>query len=135
MSKISNRQLEAFTRFVSSLPSTNEIDLVILKAHLLIDNQINLIIEKRLQNSKALFDAANIESFEKICLAEAFFPSGFRPWLWSALKKLNKLRNDIGSRLSPTGIDVSIDQIIRGVPTVGDLASVAETRQARFEIS
>ena len=77
---ITDRRLEAFDRFLKRLPHGKELDLVILKAHLLIEEQINLLIDERLKNSGAL-EEANLESLHRICLAQSFFPPDHQPWL------------------------------------------------------
>lgn len=133
-SEITERHLHAFRRFISLLPSGKELDLVILKAHLLIEEQVNVVIDQRLKSAGAL-KKARLESFQRICLAESFFPSDFQPWLWPALTKLNKLRNDIAHQISPAGIDASIDHIIKSVPGASDIGAAANTRQGKFEIT
>ncbi len=133
-SEITEHQLQAFNRFLSVLPSGRELDLVILKAHLLIEEQVNVLIDERLKSAAAL-KKAQLDSFQRICLAESFFPSDFQPWLWPALKKLNKLRNDIAHQISPAGIDARIDYIIKLMPGAGDIGNVANTRQRQFEIT
>ena len=131
-SEITVRQLEAFQRFLSLLPHGKDLDLVILKAHLLIEEQVNALIDERLKTFSAL-KKAHLGSFHRICLAESFFPSDFQPWLWPALRKLNELRNDIAHQLSPAGIDASVDHIIKSIP--GEIGKVSNTRQEQFEMT
>lgn len=130
--EIAERQLDAFKRFLGLLPHGKELDLVILKAHLLVEEQVNALIDERLKNAPAL-KKAKLGSFHRICLAESFFPEDFQPWLWPALRKLNELRNDIAHQLSPVGINESIDHIIKSIP--GDIGKVSSTRQERFEMT
>src|SRR5260221_9560091 len=93
--KITRRRIEAFKRFLVLLPHGRELDLVILKAHLLIEEQINALVAERLRNAPVLLNEERFESYYRICLAQSFFPSDFQPWLWHALRQLSKLRNRI----------------------------------------
>lgn len=133
-SEMTLRQRQMFDRFLSVLPSGRELDLVILKAHLLIEEQVNAFIDERLTNAGAL-KKAELNSFQRICLAESFFPSDFKPWLWPALTKLNKLRNDIAHKISPAGIHARIDHIIKSIPGADDIGNLANTRQGQFELT
>jgi hypothetical protein len=131
--EITERQLHAFRRFLERLPHGKEIDLVILKAHLLVEEQVNALLQERLKDPSILLDEERFESFYRIRLAQAFFPADFQPWLWHALKQLNKLRNRIAHHFEPKGIDNLVDDLIRSIP--GDIGKDAPTRQERFEFA
>jgi len=130
---ITDRQIKAFRRFTERLPHGTKLDLVILKAHLLIEEQINALIRERLKNSNALVGEDGFESFHRIRLAESFFAPDFQPWLWHALIQLNKLRNRIAHNIEPKGVNDIIEDVIRSVP--GDFGKKAPSRQERFEFA
>ena len=67
------RQVEAFRRFLGKLPHGKDVELVILKAHLLIEEQIRQIVDERLKTPAALRDA-RLTFHQAFCLAQAFFP-------------------------------------------------------------
>src|SRR5450759_268308 len=104
---INSRQIEDFGRFLKILPHGKDQGLVLLKAHLLIEEQIRKIVDERLKNPDALIDT-RIDCHQAICLAQAFFPVDFQPWLWAALKKLNTIRNDIAHKLEAKGLSDKI---------------------------
>ena len=131
--EITERQLKAFRRFLERLPHGRELDLVILKAHLLIEEQVNALIQERLKNATVLLGEERFESFYRICLAQSFFAPDFQPWLWHALTQMNKLRNRIAHHIEPKGIDNIIEDLILSIP--GDLGKDASTRQDRFEFA
>lgn len=114
--EVSGRQLEAFARFLKMLPHGKDTDLVLLKGHILIEEQVRLLIDRRLRNPVAIVDG-RLECHQCICLAQSFFPHDFEPWLWSALKKLNKMRNDIAHQSDPTGLQDRIDAWVASVPS------------------
>ncbi len=129
--EISDRHIEASRRFFELLPRGKELDLVILKAHLLIEEQLNFLLAERLKNPSVL-DEIELGSFHRICLAQSFFPPDHQPWLWKGLKKLNKLRNHIAHNLEPKGVQDRIDDLISGYPP-GALSNRFPERQARFK--
>jgi hypothetical protein len=110
---------QAFERFKEHMPGGGDMTLVILKGHLLIEEQVALLIENRIPKPEAL-RRAKLTSEQQLCLAEALVDEttlgGNDQWLWPALKKLNKLRNDIAHKLSKSGIGDSIADFVRRVP-------------------
>lgn len=110
----------AFERFQQHLPIGGDLTLMILKGHLLIEEQVNLLIDNRVAKCEALKEA-NLTSHQKLCLAEAIIEE-FCPdeeedaWLWPAIKKLNTLRNDIAHNLTKPGIDARVADFVKRVP-------------------
>ena len=127
---ISDRQIKAARRLFELLPRGKDLELVILKAHLLIEEQLNFLLAERLKNPSVL-DEVELGSFHRICLAQSFFPPDHQPWLWKGLKKLNRLRNHIAHDLEPKGVQDRIDDLISGYP--GDLSNRFPERQHRFK--
>jgi hypothetical protein len=130
MEDVSPRQIQAFRRFLLLMPHGKELDLVLLKAHLLVEEQVRQIVDERLKNPRALEDT-RIDCHQAICIAQAFFPEDHQPWLWAALKKLNKLRNDIAHKLEPKGLADRIDDFVSSFPS--GFAELPETD--RFEMT
>jgi hypothetical protein len=117
----------AYERFLSYLPTDGDLALLILKGHLLVEEQIIFLIKNRIPKSDAIKDA-ELTAHQKICLAEALVSeTGGRVdiWLWPAVKKLNKLRNDIAHKLSDSGVKdrmIDLAQRVQGpFPSVGDV--------------
>jgi hypothetical protein len=102
---VTERQVAAFRRFVNRLPHGRDIDLVILKAHLLMEEQINAILRERLQNPDMLLREEKFESYYRIRLAQSFFEPEYEPWVWETLVKLNSLRNRVAHNIDPKGRD------------------------------
>lgn len=125
----SRRQIKAFRRFLEKLPHGKDQDLVILKGHLLIEEQVRLIIDQRLSNPLALRDT-RIECHQAICLAQSFFPEGHNIKFWSALKKLNGIRNAIAHKTEDPGLKNKIDDFIQSVPVDWG----ATDKQKEFEL-
>ncbi len=109
----------AFERFKEHLPIGGDMTLMILKGHLLIEEQVAFLIKNRIPKPDALKEI-DLTSHQQICLAEALIEEisldGNDLWLWPAIKKLNKLRNDIAHNLSRPGIEDRIADFINRVP-------------------
>lgn len=110
---------QAFERFKEHLPGGGDMTLMILKGHLLIEEQVAFLIKNRIPKPEALA-SANLTSHQQLCLAEALVDEttlgGNDQWLWPAVKKLNTLRNDIAHSLSKSGIDDRIADFVNRVP-------------------
>lgn len=128
---VTKRQAEAFRRFLTLLPHGKDTELVLLKGHLLIEEQIHQIIKERLKNPDALKDA-RIECHQAICLAQSLFPLDYQPWLWDALKKLNTLRNKVAHNIEPNGLGDRIEYFVTAYPW--GYAEI-EDKVAGFELS
>lgn len=110
------RQIEAFQRFHKMLPHERDQDLVLLKSHFLIEAQVRKIVDERLKNPDAIIEN-RIDFYQTICIAQAFFPANFQPWLWDALKKLDKIRNVTAHKLAPKNLNNKIEDFITSFPS------------------
>lgn len=108
-----------FARFKQHLPLGGDFTLMILKGHLLIEEQVNRLLKTRIPKFSALKNAY-LTANQKIHLAEAVIeethPDGEDAWLWPAIGKLNKLRNDIAHNLSEPGIQDRVQDFVERVP-------------------
>ena len=134
MQNISSRRVAAFRRFLALLPHGKEPELVLLKGHLLIEEQIRLIIDRRLRNPQALREAnAGLEANQAIQLAQAFFPPGHMVDVWKSVSKLNTLRNAVAHNLADKqSLADKIDAWVRSAPT---RLKELDDPTARFEIT
>lgn len=110
------RQFEAFGRFMSLFPHGKERELVILKGHLLIEEQIRLIIDSKLSNPKVLKEA-RLTFDQTICLAQSLIPEDSDKTYWKAAKKLNNIRNKIAHKVEQKGLIHQIEDFVKMVPT------------------
>jgi hypothetical protein len=105
MTPLATRQFFAdIERYSKHLPKTSDPTLLVLKGHLLIEELLNKLIDQHLTKPSALTDA-RLETHQRICLAEALFHDRAHAWVWSALKKLNTIRNQLAHNLEPSGLN------------------------------
>lgn len=134
MPEFTPRHLEAFQRFLSLLPHGKDPELVLLKGHLLIEEQIRALIDHRLQNPQALKEAnAKLETHQAIQLAQAFFPPGHMVEIWRAVSKLNSLRNTIAHSIQKK--ESLADRIEAWVQSAPTGAKDLDDPTVRFEIT
>ena len=104
---VSERELKAFARFLKLLPHGRDRELVILKAHLLVEEQLRQLIAERVRNREALLKA-RLTFSQCVAVARAFFPAGHDPGLWKGLQQINEIRNAFSHQLSPARIEERI---------------------------
>jgi hypothetical protein len=95
--------IASFRKFYKLLPRSDDATLVILKLHLLVEEQIRAFVDERLQNKEAL-ESGKLVCHQVICLAEALCAEDIHSNVWEAARKLNSLRNHIAHRLEPKGV-------------------------------
>ncbi|ACS56125.1 hypothetical protein Rleg_1841 [Rhizobium leguminosarum bv. trifolii WSM1325] len=127
---ITDEQVADFRRFLKLLPRSQDLTLIILKGHLLVEEQVWKVISSRLRKPSALKDG-RIATYQAICLAEAFCPEDHD--LWQSAKKLNKIRNDIAHNVvPPTGLNDRIDDF---VDSMGWLNTTMTVREDLFQFA
>lgn len=110
------RHIEAFHRFLKVVVHDKDRTLLVLHAHILIEEQVRQIVDERLKNKAALSDA-RLDCHQCICLAQSLFPADFQPYLWVSLKKLNKIRNDIAHNITPAGLEHRMNDLVKAFPS------------------
>jgi hypothetical protein len=107
-------EMASLLRFLKLFPKTRELEITILKGHLLIEENLRELIDMKLPSPQALEDA-RLTTHQVICLAEAFFGPQADRWFWDILHRLNKLRNDIAHKVQPRDIAERMREISEGV--------------------
>ncbi len=96
------------------MPQTDDLTLIVLKGHLLIEEWVNSTINGLLPNPQAL-KAAQLDCFQRTRLLMAMLPDhGFHDIL-ELFEKLNAFRNKFGHMLEPPQIDDRIAAFVDSV--------------------
>ena len=106
----------SFRRFFQLLPKNGDKELTVLKCHLLVEEQIRLIIAERLQDPES-FKRARLSFRQCVYLAKSFFPPEPHSWIWETALKLNDFRNDIAHRLELGDLTDRMNKLIKAHPT------------------
>ena len=99
--------------FFDKYPNFEDITLLILKGHLLIEKQIRKFVFLHFANQDP-FKQTKFEVSQVIALAEGFCDPNSEETmrLWACIKKLNKIRNYLSHQIDPKGIDDRIKDFI-----------------------
>lgn len=113
MKNLLKEEINAFqNRFMSHVPEdSSDITLPILKAHLLAEELLSDYISSKVGHPEHLCLANNHWGFKnKVELASSLANNEHHDvWVWTALKKLNTLRNKLSHGLEPKNLATTID--------------------------
>jgi hypothetical protein len=113
-------------RFSELLFKIDDIMLIILKGHLLIEEQLNAMIDGILPNPQAL-KRAKLGCFERIQLAKALTPHNSLT-CFDAFEKLNNIRNQYAHNIEPPKIDDKISKFIKYINEMREQAYPSVTK-------
>src|SRR5436305_42925 len=86
---------EVFKRFARLMP-TKDLTLIVLKGHLLVEEQMDKFIENSLREAAAPFDSLGLPFKRKWKFAKQLHrPRDLFPEIWGSVNDLNELRNVI----------------------------------------
>jgi len=119
----------------ADLPDTPDHILVVLKGHLLVEQEINSLLEAKLPNPDVLKlrEVKGPRFFHKVCLLKALIPKPKPVKLWVIIEKLNKLRNKFAHNLSPDDVGKEIDKFTDDAEQVFAPTEVANAMKKAME--
>jgi hypothetical protein len=104
-------QAEQFERVRRLLPPLVNLELLVLKGHLLMEEQLELILEAHSRVPKLIKDA-RLSFIQKLHLAQAV--SGIETdQEWRFIVRVNTLRNSLVHRLEPGDVAALVDDVLR----------------------
>jgi hypothetical protein len=121
--------LEDLTRFLRHMPRNGDPELTLLKGHLLIEEMLQLLIEEKLANPAAMEDA-RLTFHQRLCLVRALYNDQLFGWVWTAIQKLNTVRNKLAHILEASEIQSQLEEFVTlveredGVPEAEILSPV-----------
>lgn len=103
---------EGFIRFNKHMPRSNDITLIILKGHLLVEQEMNEILDANLVESKALYDA-RITFSNYLAIIKSIYGSENSKFPYVQIEKLNALRNQLVHNLEPKNLEKYAEEFIQ----------------------
>ena len=91
---------EARERFAEHLPPKGDLELLVLKGHLLVEEALYKLVAREIRYPQAL-EEANFKFFQILHIAKGLCYAEDMKWLWDALARLNRLRNQMAHDLNP----------------------------------
>ncbi len=99
-------------RLIKYLPHGNDIDLIILKGHLLVEEQLIQLVKSKVKFPAAIANV-NFGFYHLLCFAKALAYQSEFDWAWEALRKLNTIRNDLAHHLEPPTLLQKLEELIQ----------------------
>lgn len=87
---------------------------LLLKGHLIVEEEINYALAGIFPNSEALHEA-RLTFFQKLQLMRAFDRLGIAEQAFTAAEKLNRIRNRLAHQLEPIGIEDAIAAFVEDI--------------------
>ncbi|MES9902047.1 MAG: hypothetical protein ABW168_05110 [Sedimenticola sp.] len=103
--------LAPLLRFMETLPKSGDVELTLLKCHLLVEEELTNIIYKSHKNPKYIKDA-RLSFSQKTKLARASNDISHSAWVWKGLELLNKTRNELAHNLTSHEIENKLEAFI-----------------------
>jgi hypothetical protein len=106
------------SRFVEHLPKDGDLELSLLKVHLLIEELLTLVIERNMKRPEFL-EKARPEFQKKLYLAQGFLAGvSDTEWVWKAIFKLNEARNKLAHTLDKEELNQKLEAFMQFVESI-----------------
>jgi hypothetical protein len=104
-------------RFATHLfPAGNDLTLIILKGHLLLEEELNARLREIALRPQALQEARlRFHALSRVCMAFLYGANSAEQWFWSAIASLNSIRNDLAHHLDPPQLETKIDAMLQAL--------------------
>ena len=111
-------------RLLTFMPE-DDLALIVLKGHLAIEEQLILLIERKLSYPDAL-DKARLTFFQQVCLAKAMYYKPENMWIWTSLEKLNQVRNHLSHTLEASRLETKATEFTGSIKGFSEPDSTIE---------
>ena len=99
------------------------LEVIVLRAHLLIERQVKRVVEDRFLKPKA-YDLSRTKFSAALRLAEALYGDQLPLWVWRAIQELGIIRNSLAHQLTDELLERRVQKLIKMVsenePTYSD---------------
>ena len=126
---MSDALLELMAKIVTHIPDDGDFTLIVLKGHLILEEELNAAVRSRVTHPQFLAQA-ELEFDQLLAVAKSHYfaePSG---WVWGAAKKLNGIRNLYAHNLEPENIGVRLNELLQLVE--GHIGAERASQQERL---
>jgi hypothetical protein len=110
--------------FFNAIKDFDALMFVVLKGHLLIEEEINKILEAKLFHPKYIKET-KFDVFQKILLCRALCPKANESIHWRLIISLNQLRNKVAHKLSSSERKRDLDEIKKIMYEVAQASSIS----------
>ncbi|MBE7215950.1 hypothetical protein MK852_16145 [Shewanella benthica] len=100
-----------FLCVLQTLEDINDLELTILKCHLLIEGALTDVIVSKAESPKYIMEA-RLTFSNKHQLARAMYDGACESWVWAAISMLNKTRNRLAHNLTSKNVEDDINKFV-----------------------
>ena len=104
---------KAILKSIEHLIPVNDLTLIILKGHLIVEEEINELLDLILPNPDAL-SKGRFEFYQKLCILKAVCSPGLK-WHWQTIEQLSKMRNQLAHNLESKGLNGMVKDFLNKV--------------------
>jgi hypothetical protein len=109
-------ELEAAGRWFTHLLPADDLTLILLKGHLLVEEQLFAAVGESVAFPDALAEWRP-RYRDLSTIAKALFYREDEDWLWESVERLNTLRNDLVHNLEPKQLENRVERFLEPVET------------------
>jgi len=119
-------------RFNKALMVFDEFSQAVLKGHLLLEEELSVILAKKIGNHEVISEA-KLSFFQKLKLVQAAYGQQIPPETWLAMEKLNSLRNQMAHSLDSPKVSKLVSELVVAFKLKAS-AGIAHTREFQIEM-
>ena len=97
-------------RFAAHMPKVDDLTLVVLKGHLLLEEMLTLIISSSLPHPKLVRDV-RLTFDRKVALSKALSWDQHKNHVWDLIGAINTVRNEMAHRLEPSTLHLKLKNL------------------------
>jgi len=131
-------QTQAIERMAELMPAQDDLILIVLRGHLLVEEQLLATVKAHARRPEAIQEA-RLSFRQMLHVARSVSTLQVPDAVWSAALKLNELRNALAHQLEPSALDAKIsalvDPLIRLYPAVFSHFPATATGRVRSSLS
>lgn len=124
---------EALEHFEQYLPAGKDTELLTLKGHLLIERMLEKYLSQNLPKPEELQESG-FRFSQKLALVAALNQQTESVWLWSALRTLNRLRNELAHQIDSVKFGKLVDQFVAEVAASPELPRLEPPRNIEEQL-
>ncbi|GAB5407357.1 MAG: hypothetical protein Aurels2KO_55880 [Aureliella sp.] len=143
ISLVDSKQLmdDLIAKFVKHMPESNDITLIVLKGHLLVEEHLEIIINGFLPNHNAM-QKARLTFHHKAAIAQSICWRRPEDEIWSLIFAINSLRNDLAHNLESQKRYRKVQEVLKqhtemsvNDPDIRDVEECSDQDQLRLAFS
>ena len=117
--KMHSKDVDGLWRFLRHMPKSDDLALIVLKGHLLVEEELNEIRAIKFSEPEALF-SARLSFSQRLAVLKALVGSGKdSSFCFSAIEQLNGLRNQLAHNLEPKELEQRVEKFLSELEEAG----------------